>query len=110
MYVRIGANLATAGALRHPNGAGERTGFRADFTAKCQAKTAIDTGAASEIRLRKNGHGRGERMPAKLLRGALEEHARSFHGQRRHGIRLGARGIKRAGAREARYAYLPLDP
>jgi hypothetical protein len=48
-------------------------------------------------------------MPAKLARGALKDHATRFHGQGRHRIGLGARGIKRTGTGLAGHANLPFD-
>src|SRR4029077_5704163 len=87
----------------------EGAGFCADFAAEGEAETAIDAGAASGTRLGKNGHGSGERMPAELAGGALENDAGTFHGQRGHGIGLGARRIERAGASQAGDADFPFD-
>src|SRR5438876_9600117 len=62
MHVGVETNLAAAGALRHSNGGGQRTGFRADFAAEGETKTTIDASASSRSRLRKNRHGCRERM------------------------------------------------
>src|SRR5580692_5580708 len=75
VHVRIRANLAAAGFFRHTNGGGKRTGFRADFAGKPKAETTIDACAATGPRLRENRHWRGERIPAELARGALENDA-----------------------------------
>src|SRR2546421_11560505 len=81
MHVGVGTNLAAAGALRHSNGGGQRTGFRADFATEGEAKTTIDASASSGSRLRKNRNGCRERMPAQLARGTLENHGGRFHRQ-----------------------------
>src|SRR5712664_39887 len=107
MDVGIGADFAAAGFFGHADGGGEGAGLCADFAAEGQAEAAIDAGAASGARLGKNSHGRGERMPAELARGTLENYAGGFHGKRRHGVGLRARRIEGAGAGEAGDADFP---
>src|SRR5258708_36458059 len=97
MHVRVGTNLAPAGALRHSNDGGERTGFGAHFAAEAETEATIDTSASSRSRLRKYRHGCREWMPAKLASGPLENYAGRFHRQWRHRIRLRTRRIARAG-------------
>src|SRR6267154_6255248 len=107
MDVGVRANFAAAGLFGYRNGSGKRTGFCADFAAEGQAEAAVDAGAASSARLRKNGHGRGEWMPTELASGALKNYAGAFYGKRWHGIGLGARRIQRACAGEAGHANFP---
>src|SRR5216683_2316119 len=109
MDVGVRADFAAAGFLRHADGGGEGAGFCADFAAERQAEAAIDAGASPRARLRKDGHGRGEGMPAELARGAFKNYARTLHGERRHGVGLGARRIEGAGAGEAGDADFPFD-
>src|SRR5258708_4024179 len=97
MHVGVGTNLAPAGALRHSNDGGERTGFGAHLAAEAQTEATIDASASSRSRLRKYRHGCREWMPAKLARGPLENYAGRFHRQWRHRIRLRPRWIERAG-------------
>src|SRR5277367_2421568 len=85
--VGVRANLAMTGFFSNADSGGERAGLGADFASKREAKTAVDTGAASGMRLRENRHGRRKRIPAKLPRGAFKYHAGRFHRQRRHGVR-----------------------
>jgi len=75
------------------NGGGKRTGLCADFAAEGQAEAAVDAGAASSARLRKNGHGRGERMPAQLASGALKITPEPFTGSGGMGY-----GLERGGS------------
>src|SRR5882724_1363234 len=86
--VTIGTNFAFAGTFGERNHAGQRTRFGFDFTTKGKTEAAIDAGAASRTGLRKNGHGRGKRIPAKFARGTFKDDAGTFYGKRRHGIRL----------------------
>src|ERR1700731_4018537 len=101
MHVGVGTNLAAAGALRHSNGGGERTGLGAHFAAEAEPETTIDASASSRSRLRKYHHWCREWMPAKLARGPLENYAGRFPRQGPHRIRLRPRRIERAGAGKA---------
>src|SRR5712691_33151 len=109
MDVGVRADFAAPGFLCHANRGGEGTGFCAHFAAERLAEAAVDTGAASGARLRKNGHGRRERVPAEFARGALENYAGAFHRERGHGIGLGARRVEGAGAGEAGDSDFPIN-
>ncbi len=109
MDVGVRADFAAAGFLRHADGGGEGAGLCADFAAEGQAEAAIDAGASPRARLRKDGHGRGEGMPAELARGAFKNYARTLHRERRHGVGLGARRIEGAGAGETGDTDFPFD-
>src|SRR5579859_7045428 len=109
MNVRIRTNLAAGGFFSHADGGGQRARYGADFTTKPETQPAIGAGAAPRAGLRKNGHWCRERMPAELPSGALENHAGTFHRQRRHGIGLGARRIEGAGAGQAGDTNFPFD-
>ena len=65
--------------------------------------------ARSLVGHRGDRHRRRVRMPAHLARAALEQHARRFHRQRRHRVRLAAPRVERAGARQPGHADFPLD-
>src|SRR6267143_3064546 len=107
MDIGIRANFTAAGAFGHTDYGSERAGLRADFAAEAPTKAAIDTSAAAGAQLRKDGHRRRERIPAKFAGRALENDARRFHRKRRHGIRLRTWRIERAGPGEARYTNFP---
>src|SRR5215467_15536942 len=74
-----------AGFFRGANSIDQRTGLGADFAAEAETEAAIDARAATGARLRKNGHGRGERMPTEFASRAFKNDATAFDGKRRHG-------------------------
>ncbi|HWH78437.1 MAG TPA: hypothetical protein VNT76_13740, partial [Candidatus Binatus sp.] len=76
--VAVGTDFASARFFGDGNHAGERAGFGFYFAAERQTETTINTGAAPCAGLRKDGHGRGERIPAEFARGAFEDYAVGF--------------------------------
>src|ERR1700730_372394 len=100
MDIGIRTNFTAPGALGNRDHAHEGAGLRANFTTKAPAKAAVPASAATGTRLRKNCHWSGKGMQAECASGAFENHARRFHWQWRHGIRLQTWRIKRARARQ----------
>src|SRR5215469_9642782 len=75
MHVGIGANFAAASAFCYADCSYQRAGLCAHFASKAQTEAALHARAAPGPGLRKNRHGRGERMPAKFARRAFKKNA-----------------------------------
>src|SRR5689334_25294786 len=73
--IAIGTDFAAAGFFGHANRGRQRAGFGANFAAEAFAKAALDASAAPGTRLGKNGHRRGERMPAELAPSSFKDNA-----------------------------------
>ena len=98
--VALGADFAAAGRFGFRNHRRQRRRLRADLAAEAVAEAAVNARRTAAIVLRVDRQRRGERMQAQLARAALEQHAGGLHRQRRHRIRLAARRIERARARQ----------
>src|SRR5262249_21640079 len=109
MNVAIGPDFAAAGFCSHANDGCQSAGLGADFAAKALTESALHARAAAKSSLGKDGHRRGERVPAELASGTLENDAAGFHRQRSHRIGFRARWIEQAGAYETRDADFPFD-
>src|SRR2546428_12254665 len=72
MHVRVGANLAGAGALRHADRRNQRTGFRTHLAAVAESIATLNAGASAWARLRANRPGRGEGVLTELASGTFK--------------------------------------
>ncbi len=108
IHIALRAHLAASRRLSLRNHGEQRRGLRPRLAAETHAESAVHASRAAAKRLRRNRHGRRKRMQPQLSCTALEQHARRFHRQRRHGIGLGARRIERTRIGKPRHPDLPL--
>ena len=72
-HVAVRADLAAARVFGHGDDAGQRARLSSHLTTEPFAEPAVYARGAAGERVREDGHGRGEGVPAELLRGALQQ-------------------------------------